>query len=249
MKKFILLSLFLLSTRLLISQCYPDRHSTNWFDGWMSCEASVSPNPVNKNGHWLLFDLGQRYRVQKIKIWNYNDPSQLDNGISKLKVEYSGNKVNWYEDRILDLDKAAGHNRYEGMDWMDLGIPEARYILLTAESNFSKSSCFGLGEVLFEVEKLLISDVESEPTNILKAIAQPNPFNQQVYLDLELSNQYPANYQVSDMFGKIWKSSQIESGKGRHTLRILTDEWPVGTYVFSIRQNGESFQTFLVKMK
>ncbi|MBK9272670.1 MAG: T9SS type A sorting domain-containing protein [Saprospiraceae bacterium] len=233
----------------MFSQCYPNLHSTNWFDAWVSCESNVSPNPVNKNGHWLLFDLGQRYRVQRIKVWNFNDPSQLDLGVSKLKVEYSGNQINWYTNQVLDLERAPGHNRYEGMDWQDLQISEARYILLTAEANFGKSSCYGLGEVQFEVEKLIISNLEEENNAALKVIPQPNPFNQQVYLDIQLGSTSPASYQVLDLYGKIWKSGDLDNGNNHHIIRLITEDWPAGSYVFSIRQNKESQQTLLVKIK
>lgn len=250
MKSFILPILILLCTiQLSHAQCFPDRHSTNWFDGWMSCKASPSPDPNLNAGHWLLFDLGKRYRIQGIRIWNYNDPALLNRGISKMAVHYSGDSVRWYHDRDIDLEKAPGHNRYEGMDWENLSIPEARYVLLTALENFGHESCFGLGEVLFEAEEVIISGTDEEKSQKeIKISLAPNPFNRQFQAEIELIPDQEAHWHVSDMMGRTWASGTFESNRSTYYLRVLTDRWPQGSYVFSIRQGAAHKQSLAVKI-
>lgn len=249
MKKLILILIYISIQLDTNAQCYPDRHSTNWFDSWISCSKTTSPNPANPVGHWLLFDLGKRYQVGKIKIWNHNDPSNLNWGASKIKIEYSGNKRDWYFDRIIDLSKAPGNNRYEGMDWIDLSVNQAQYILLTVEETFGKESCAGLAEVQFEVENVLISETEDPIHYELAIEVKPNPFQNHFYADLHVQAGVPAEYQIIDMMGKVWSRSSLDPARTIHTVRVLTDEWPSGPYVLSIKQNAKSTQRLLMKIK
>ncbi len=248
MKKIIFTIALGISTFLsLNAQCFPDRHSTNWFDGWMSCNPQASPDPNLKAGHWLLFDLGKRYSIRGIRIWNYNDPDLLARGISKLSIHYSGDSIRWYHDRDLDLDPAPGHNRYEGMDWKSLTIPEAKYILLTALENFGASGCYGLGEVMFEAEEVIISDNLDETASEidLKVRLLPNPFSRQFQAEIDLIPDQMATWQVTDLMGRKWASGSLHSLKSKYYLRVLSENWPAGNYVFSINQ-GELYAKSLV---
>ena len=211
--KLIYISILMMSSYLLSAQCYPDRHSTNWFDGWVSCHSKTSPNPSNTAGHWLLYDLGNRYKIDKLKIWNSNDPSHLDWGMKEVKVDYSKDSIVWKTIGILDLEKATGTNRYEGMDWLNVTIPDAKYILLTAVSNFGRDSCYGLAEIRFSAEKLNLTQVNeiADHENIQTSIS-PNPCTDLFYAQIATTNPEMLTYQCTDITGKIhlvlfkWKS-------------------------------------------
>jgi len=248
--KFINIFFLVLISLKIEAQCYPDRHSTNWFDGWVSCQSKASPNPTNKAGHWMLFDLGTRYRIDRIKFWNSNDPSHLDWGIRELKIDYSKDSTSWRSISLINLDKAPGHNRYEGMDWLDVNITDARYILLTAESNFGKDSCYGLAEVQFSAEKVNTVDVadENPEENAFQVNIKPNPFKSQFVAEISGLKDEQIQYQVVDLLGKVWQSGQIQMQRSTYQLRIISEEWPAGNYVLALRKNNHSSKYSLIKM-
>jgi len=44
MKKLLIINIFLICAVFFVSaQCYKDLHSTNAYDGWMSCNPSTNP--------------------------------------------------------------------------------------------------------------------------------------------------------------------------------------------------------------
>lgn len=150
MKKSII-TIFILSISLnLFGQCFPERHSTNWFDAWVSCETSISPN--SSKSHWIMYELDALYKIDKFKIWNINDPSHLEWGTKNLLIEYSEDGKNWFIADSFVLTKATGTNDYEGDDWIDLNIPKAKFLLLTSLTNF-KGDCHGFSEIKFSAEK------------------------------------------------------------------------------------------------
>ena len=250
MKLYLNIFFFLLISLHLNAQCYPDRHSTNWFDGWVSCQSKESPNPDNKQGHWMLFDLGTRYKIDRIKFWNSNDPAHLDWGIRELKIDYSKDSTTWRSISVINLEKAPGHNRYEGMDWLDVNIPDARYLLLTAQSNFGKDSCYGLAEVQFSAEKVNTVNVadENPEEDSFQVNIKPNPFKSQFVAEISGLKEELIQYQVVDLLGKVWQSGQIQMQRSNYQLRIISEEWPAGNYVLSLRKNKQSSKFSLVKM-
>ena len=59
MKKIILILVIIVVTSdMLLAQCYPNRHNTNWYDGWVSCMPAENPNPERMESHWILFKMG-----------------------------------------------------------------------------------------------------------------------------------------------------------------------------------------------
>ena len=143
-------SILLLGVLMLVqvseAQVYPDRHSTNGFDGWISCEPSVHPTSGHGNSHWIQYDFGQNYSLHDMQIWNMNHPDYLKSGIKRMIVEISTNGTIWTLVDTVTLPKATASGRYEGILGPDLGGTTARYMLLTALSNHG-DGCYGLSEV------------------------------------------------------------------------------------------------------
>ncbi|MBL0007782.1 MAG: hypothetical protein IPP25_11575 [Saprospiraceae bacterium] len=82
MKKTIFLIAALVGlSQMVFSQCFPNRHSTNFYDGWVSCEAAPSPNPARPVSHFIMYDFGKVYKLGQMTIWNSNDPAHLDWGM------------------------------------------------------------------------------------------------------------------------------------------------------------------------
>lgn len=152
MKQIILyIFLFLSSSYISFSQCYPDRHSTNAHDGWVSCSTAPSPNSNWGNSHWILYDLGQVRQLYQSTIWNLNNPDRLDWNIQSARFDYSLDGVSYSNLTTTSLTQAPGLPLYEGMAGPNFGGVSARYVLITAISNYG-GSCFGLGEVRFYTE-------------------------------------------------------------------------------------------------
>ena len=65
-------------------QPYPDRHTTNAFDGWISCDPSNNPNPAHGSSHWIMYDFSQTYALYDLQFWNMNHPDFLDDGLNSI---------------------------------------------------------------------------------------------------------------------------------------------------------------------
>jgi hypothetical protein len=249
MKKFILLILICYSP-LLFSQCFPDRHSTNWFDAWISCKEKASPNPSNGSGHWILYDLNNQYIIDKIKIWNVNDPEHLNWGMKNIRIEYSVDSVSWSSAGEFTLNQAEGTNRYEGMDWTDVVIPKARYILITGLSNFG-GSCYGLAELRFSAEKVEIVTGVDDKTNDIENIqlkVLPNPFSDLFRMEISGDRQSDVVIQITDLFGKIMHSEVLSMANGYNNLRIQTKRWAPGAYLVIAQQNDQITRKQIIKI-
>jgi Secretion system C-terminal sorting domain len=248
--KILFLFFFVVSSHLLNAQCFPDRHSTDWFDAWVSCQMKISPNAKNPEGHWVLYDLGALYKIDKWKVWNINDPSHLDWGTKKLHVEFSEDSINWMDAGNFTLTKGHGNNRYEGMDWMDLIIPKTRYILLTSETNF-KGNCHGFAEVRFSAEKIKLNTDVADPelnSNLFSAFASPNPFSDEVRI--EVNSKIPGNYyyQVTSILGEKVIAGNMKMDKSFNHLILNSRTWTSGSYVIVIQKENEVIRLPLIKI-
>ena len=251
MKKLIIFSfLICLFVQNIIAQCYPDRHSTDWFDAWISCQESLSPNPANKTGHWIVYDLKDRYTIDKIKVWNVNDPAHLDWGIRDFKIEYSGNYINWFDAGEFKLDKANGSPIYEGMNWINVRMPEARYVLITAISNYGKEQCYGFAEIEFSAEKTIITSDHNAANEVeLKASILPNPFEDYFIANVQANLADDVEYTCLDLVGHVIQQGKIKMHKSNYMLRILTEEWPAGQYNLILRSAGKRIHLPMVKFR
>lgn len=128
----------------------PDRHSTNSFDGWVSCTEAPSPNTSRPNGHWIMYDLGQRYLLGASHIWNINDPDNLDAGIKEMAIDYSDDGTNWTTLGIFNMDRSDGSLFYNGTVGPHFVSTNIQYILFTALDNYG-ASCSGFSEIKITV--------------------------------------------------------------------------------------------------
>jgi hypothetical protein len=129
-----------------LAQCYPDRHSTNFFDGWISCEPAMSPNILRGPGHFIMYDFGKVYALGQVRIWNTNDPAHLDWGMKDVVIDYSMDGVHWVEAGQFTFPQASGLSTYEGAEGPNLDDAQARYLLITALSNYG-GTCYGFSEI------------------------------------------------------------------------------------------------------
>ena len=142
--------IFALEFGSLRAQILPDRHTTNAFDGWISCE-TTSPNPAgHPNSHWIEYDFGQPYALYDIIFWNMNHPDYLDDGLKNVLIQHSLDGNNWTSlPDTITIPKATGSGFYQGVRGPDLnGGVTARYVLITAIDNHG-GGCYALSEIRF----------------------------------------------------------------------------------------------------
>ncbi|MGB4849280.1 MAG: hypothetical protein WBP41_15250, partial [Saprospiraceae bacterium] len=137
MKKLIFLFVaFVLFQHVTTAQCFPNRHNTNFFDGWISCEAAPSPNPLRPVSHFIMYDFGKIYKLGQMEIWNTNDPAHLDWGMRDVAIDYSIDGETWTTAGTYTFQQASGLSTYEGGPGPDLAGVEGRYLLITAINNY-----------------------------------------------------------------------------------------------------------------
>ncbi|MBN2588592.1 MAG: leucine-rich repeat domain-containing protein, partial [Sedimentisphaerales bacterium] len=122
-----------------------DLHSDDYFHMWYSSGNDTEPV-------WIKYEFDQSYKLYEMYVWNYNN-SYLDNcGFRDVTVEYSQDDVNWTElPDIPEFAKAPIADGYQYNTTVDFGGILAKYVRLTANSNWSDSSIpnYGLSEVRF----------------------------------------------------------------------------------------------------
>ena len=146
-----LIFLCLLFHNSMNAQCNNSTYSTNEKDSWLSCQTSPNPNASRGTNHWLQYDLGYIYEVGASHFWNYNVTNLTDRGFKQIAIDYSLDGTTWTESDTFQLPEADGITSYEGNTGLDLSGITARYILITALSNWGGGTCAGLSEVRFQV--------------------------------------------------------------------------------------------------
>lgn len=235
-----------LSIQLSYSQCFPDRHSTNWYDGWISCD--VSPNPIASYGetHWILYDFGYEYVLNESQLWNANEPKNLDYGIQKYNIDYSTDAITWTNLGEFNMERATGQSTYEGKSGPDFNAVKARYVLITPNSNYG-GSCYGLSELKINIEEPILDINEEEG---FKATIYPNPFINNISLSVAaLDSSTPMEYTLYDILGRTVTTNSLvlTEGNGTYELAINGKNLSVGLYVLKIIQNGKEQSYKLVK--
>lgn len=250
MKKiFILITVVFLVKHTAFTQCFPDRHSTNFFDGWVSCELGDNPNPVRGKSHFIMYDYGKLYQLGQMKIWNSNDPAHLDWGMKDVVIDYSADGVNWTEAGFFTFPEASGLSTYEGEDGPDLNGIEARYLLITGINNYGNNDCFGLSEVKVSAEQVILSDVEDVTRlSCIDISIYPNPFTDKVTLVLNPGCSGDFRFTIYDALGKVVDHQIANLVAGQQKSMELGQDLPSGTYMLKLENGGKSVQRSIVKM-
>ena len=250
MKKiFILIVAFVMVQHVVMSQCYPNRHSTNFFDGWISCEPAPSPNPLRPVSHFIMYDFGKIYKLGQMQIWNTNDPSHLDWGMRDVAIDYSIDGITWNLAGDYTFPQASGLSTYEGASGPHLNDIEARYLLITGINNYG-GECYGLSE-------FRVNGTEVEVTTAVDDLAKlecvdvslyPNPFAEKMTLVLAPGCSGDVRYVLYDAMGHELKSEKTSLVSGHQKSVEVGGDLPAGTYMLYIEFGGKSVQRSIVKM-
>ncbi len=124
-----------------------DQLDNNPENNWLSCSITPNANPLRNDGHWIMYDLGERHELHQSQIWNYNVMNEVDKGFENVAVDYSDDGITWNEYGLYTWPLAPGDSGYSGFAGPDFQGTYARYILISCLD--TEPSCKGLGKVAF----------------------------------------------------------------------------------------------------
>lgn len=230
------------------AQCYPDRHSTNFFDGWISCEPAASPNPARPASHFILYDFNKVYALGQMKIWNTNDPDRTADGFRDVAIDVSPDGQTWTQIGEYTFERAPGLTTYEGFEGPDLGGAEGRFLLLTALSNYG-GTCYGLSEMRVAGEEVMISATqEPDRLDCIALTLFPNPFVDEIVLGLSPDCAGRLRVGLYDEQGRQVDAHNVGLTAGQAISLRLGAALPAGTYLLTLDLEGQHLRRTLVKM-
>jgi hypothetical protein len=138
-------------------------HTATYRDGttYYHWRTQESPNTVS-----VTFDLGARFDLDQMRIWNYNEDSsgtpQTTRGIKDMTVSFSNDGTTFGAAQDFMLGKASARDTYAGEDvtFSGLGIGY-RYIKFDVITNHGSGFATGLSEVRFNT-----TTAELTPTSV-----------------------------------------------------------------------------------
>jgi hypothetical protein len=122
-----------------------DLHSMLGTDMWLS-----DSEPL---GAWIQYEFDRIYKLHELWVWNSNQmlESTVGFGLKAVAIEYSADGTDWIE--LVDAPEfaqAPGTDGYAHSTTVDLGGIAAKYVRLTASSNWGGfMPKYGLSEVRF----------------------------------------------------------------------------------------------------
>ncbi len=233
-----IVALFMVFSCQLSSQCFMDRHNTSITDTWLSCFKSINPNPARYSTHWIMYDLGDFYKLGLATIWNMNHPETSHHGIKDIVVDYTNDMVFWKSLGEFEIDQAGGNAKCEGQQAFDFEGKFARYVLISVLSTYGDGSCAGFSELRIET-----SGVSNDDVNIIMddIIISPNPNHDFVTISC-LEVMCNASYQIFNSNGQL-----IEQGNILDDKKIHVGSLPSGLYQCVLqRENQRLSQKFQV---
>lgn len=229
-------------------QCFPDRHNTTWYDGWVSCEIAVNPNPDREASHWILYNLGYTYHLGQMHVWNTNALDYLEDGIQTAIIDISVDGINWTEVGEFEFEQAPGVTTYEGIEGPDLSGYEAKYLLITAKSNWG-GQCYGLSEIRVDVHG--ITNTPTVSTNeCLEISVFPNPAVDQTDVSIVAGcSSAPMKYTLIDITGRLLGSGELNENGNVYNIDLDLSNYQAGTYFLNVEQNGNTVREKIVKIR
>jgi hypothetical protein len=123
-----------------------DLHSTSSDTMWVSSMAGPQPT-------WIQYQFDKTYKLYELWVWNHNTEFEpiLGYGFKDVTIEYSTDGTNWTLLKDVQFAQAPAMAGYAHNTTVDLGGVMARYVRLTASSNWSAMGLkqSGLSEVRF----------------------------------------------------------------------------------------------------
>ena len=122
-----------------------DLHSEKSKTMWLS-------SVLDPQAAWIQYEFDRSYNLYRMLIWNHNSLTEpiIGFGIKEATIEYSVDGANWTTLGTHEFARAPGMAGYAPNTTVDLGGVVAKYVKITANSNWGGIlPQFGLGEVRF----------------------------------------------------------------------------------------------------
>ncbi len=122
-----------------------DLHSVEQPDMWLS--SSAGPQPT-----WVEYEFDRVYKLHEMLVWNHNSFLErvVGFGIKDATVEYSADGADWTTvGTTHEFARAASAAGYAANTIVDLSGVAAKYVKITANSNWGSLPQYGLSEVRF----------------------------------------------------------------------------------------------------
>jgi len=241
MKAVLIFLLSVCSYQLAMSQAYPDRHSTNWDDAWVSCETNDSPNAKRDPGHWIMYDLGDQYALQQSTIWNNNVPGETARGFNQVVIDVSNDGEEWTELGTYNFTEGPGSTIYQGDEGPDFGGTVARYVLVSALSNYG-GNCYSLSEIKINAAITTTTSFAASELGIAMQLT-PNPATTSTTVTIEELPAGTVQYQLTDARGRLHQSGMVTD----RTMQLDLTSLATGTYTFTV-YNEQGLQSQLLNV-
>lgn len=220
---------------------------TIWDNPWTSCSTSANPNSSRGNGHWIQYDLGTAQKLGKMHVWNINQIGQSNKGFKEVIIDYSLNGSSWTQLTTTQFPRGTEEALYGGFAGADFNGISARYVLITAVSNWGANDCSGLTEVKFNIAPIPAmptSGLVAAPTAAISATSIrpriktfnifPNPASTQTNLFLESAIDQPAQIVIVNLMGKIVQRFEVALVKGDNFWTFPIEHLVAGSYFVTI---------------
>lgn len=229
--------------------CSPP-NATIWNNPWLSCQTTPNPNPSRGNSHWIRYDLGTNYKLGKMQVWNVNKIGESNKGFKDVVIDYSLTGTSWTSLGTYQFEQGTEENVYAGFEAADFNGISARYILVTAISNWGDGSCSGISDIKFNIAPPTLQDV---PALLVTArnsklindhtlsekskndfLLYPNPTNNHVNLFLKNEQTTPAEIKINDVTGRLVHAIPVEVVTGDNFWTLSLENIPSGTYFMQV---------------
>ena len=124
-----------------------DQLDNNPENNWLSCGITPNPNNSRSDGHWIMYNLGERHELHQSQVWNYNVENETDKGFQSVAVDVSDDGITWTEYGLYTWNLATGESGYSGFSGPHFQGEYAQYVMFTSLDD--PSTCRGLGKVAF----------------------------------------------------------------------------------------------------
>ncbi|MEM9721201.1 MAG: T9SS type A sorting domain-containing protein [Bacteroidota bacterium] len=209
------------------SQC---NEKTVWDQAWYSCERQPGPGNTDDLTHWILFDFGQVYPLAETHVWNVNKEGELAKGFRQVRVEFSEDSLAWFTLGAFEFEQGTGELGYEGFTGPDFQGSRARYVLLSALSNWGDANCAGLTEVKFNLSDTELPTPVSSELLMGNVILYPNPAAEQITISYSSTRRSTWTVSLYNLLGQKIDSKRYNLNIGNNRLEFPLQALTGGTY-------------------
>ncbi len=226
--------------------------ATIWNNPWLSCQTTANPNASRGASHWIRYDLGAVYKLGKMQVWNVNKTGESNKGLKEVVIDYSLNGTTWTQLGNFQFPQGTEAATYAGFESANFNGISARYVLITAVSNWGAASCSGISDVKFNIAPALLQDVSAILANARNSelmdnmdnkmagkenaqfLVYPNPTSTTTNILLENTKETAATIAITDITGRLIHSIPVEVMMGRNNWTLSLTDIPSGSYFVNV---------------